>query len=222
MNPINHSTSWLFGSQFAAYVDAFTHHFTNERYAPATIATHLGCIAHFVHWSTQAGIDIHDVNEKVVQRFLDEHLPHCDCAKPVHRVRGDLHAALGHLLVVLRANSVIAEPSIGMTPVDEELRHFDEYMNHVRGLAPRTRSQHLRVIRRLLFDQFADNFVVISAIKPDDVRKFVATQSELCRIPLSITATIGGVELNTNFRTPSVFVSTPLNGVCKVMLPAPT
>ncbi|MDP1995834.1 MAG: site-specific integrase, partial [Gallionella sp.] len=44
-----------------------------------------------------------------------------------------------------------------------------------------------------LFDQFADNAVVISAIKPDDVRKFVAKQSELCSNPLSITATISAL-----------------------------
>lgn len=193
MNPIHHSTTWLLESQLAAYVDAFTHHFTEGRYASATIATHLGCIAHFTHWSTQSGIDIHDINVKVVHLFLDEHLPHYDCAKPVHRVREDLHAALSHLLVVLRANAVIAESAIGITPVDEELRHFDEHMNHVRGLALRTRSQHLNVVGRLLFDQFADNLVVISAIKPHDVRKFVAKQSELCRIPLSITATISAL-----------------------------
>jgi hypothetical protein len=164
MNPLHQSTTWLLESQLAAYVDAFTQHFTEGRYTSATIATHFGCIAHFAHWSTQAGIDIHDIDEKVVHQFLNEHLPHCDCAKPVHRVRSDLHAALGHLLVVLRANSVIAEPSIGMTPVDEELRRFDEYINHVQGLAPRTRSQQLSIVGRLLFDQFADNFIVISAI----------------------------------------------------------
>lgn len=193
MNPIYHSTTWLLESQLAAYVDAFTHHFTEGRYSSVTVEKYLGCLAHFAHWSTQSGIDIHGIDENVVQQFLDEHLPYCDCARPVHRVRGDLHAALIHLLVVLRANSVIAEPSIGMTPVDEELRHFDEHMNHVRGLAPRTRSQHLSVVGRLLFDQFADNLVVISAIKPDDVRKFVAKQSELCSIPLSITATISAL-----------------------------
>ena len=194
MNPTCHSTTWLLESPLAAYVDAFTHHFTDERYAPATVDTYLGCLAHFAHWSTQSGIDIHGIDEKVVQQFLNEHLPHCNCARQVHRVRRDLHAALIHLLVVLRANSVIAEPSIGMMPVDEELRHFDEYMNHVRGLAPRTRSQHIRVVQRLLLDQFADNAVVISAIKPDDVRKFVAKQSELCRIPLSITATVSALQ----------------------------
>jgi len=193
MNPIYHSTSWLLKSQLAAYVDAFTHHFTEGRYASVTVDKYLNCISHFAHWLTQSGIDIYRIDEKVVQQFLDEHLPHCDCARRVHRVRRDLHAALSHLLVVLRVNAVIAEPAIGITPADEELRHFDEYMNHVRGLAPKTRSQHLCVVRRLLFDQFADNVVVISAIKPDDVRKFVAKQSELCSIPLSITATISAL-----------------------------
>ena len=193
MNPIYHSTTWLLESQLAAYVDAFTQHLTEGRYAPVTVEKYLSCISHFAHWSTQSEIDIHGIDEKVVQQFLDEHLPHCDCARLVHRVRRDLHAALGHLLVVLRANAVIAKPSIGMTPVDEELRHFDEHMNHVRGLAPRTRSQHLSVVRRLIFDQFADNAVVISAIKPDDVRKFVAKQSELCSISHSITATISAL-----------------------------
>ena len=38
MNPIYHSTTWLLESQLAAYVDAFTHHFAEGRYAPATDA----------------------------------------------------------------------------------------------------------------------------------------------------------------------------------------
>lgn len=201
MNPTHHSMTWLLESQLAAYIDAFTHHFTEGRYASATIATHIGCIAHFAHWSTQSGIDIHDIDEKVVRRFLDEHLPHCDCARPVHRVRGDLRAALAHLLVVLRANAVIAEPAIGITPVDEELCYFDKDMAHVRGLAPRTRSQYLCVVQRLLFDQFTDNAVVISAIKPDDVRKFIVKQSELCDNTVSIGMTVSALRAYFRYRT---------------------
>jgi site-specific recombinase XerD len=201
MNPISHSTNWLLESQMSAYVDAFSLRLTEGRYASVTVDTYIGCLAHFAHWSTQAGIDIHRIDEKVVQQFLDEHLPHCDCAKPVRRVRGDSRAALAHLLVVLRANAVIAEPTIGMTLVDAELRHFDEYMNHVRGLAPTTRSHHLCVIRRLLFDQFAENAVVISEIKPDDVRKFVAKQRGLCNIPVSIGATISALRGYFRYRT---------------------
>jgi len=193
MNPHHHSTLWLLESQLAPYVDAYTQHLIECRYASHTTDYYLASIAHFAHWSTQCAIDIQRIDEKMVQQFLNEHLPYCDCAKPVHCVRHDLRAALGHLLVLLRTNAIIADPPIGMTPVDEELRHFNDYMNHVHGLAPRTRSQYLCIIHRLLFEQFADHPIVISAITPDNVRKFVARQSELCRIPASISATISAL-----------------------------
>ena len=65
---------------------------------------------------------------------------------------------------------VIADPAIDLTPVDEELRRFDDNMNHVRGLAPKTRKHYLAFIRCLLLGQFADQPIVISAFKPDDIR----------------------------------------------------
>jgi integrase/recombinase XerC len=60
------------------------------------------------------------------------------------------------LLIVLRANAIIAERCPGTIPVDEELRCFDDYMRNVRGLAPKTRSMALRTLRRLLLDQSGD------------------------------------------------------------------
>ena len=43
-------TEWLFDSQLAPYVDAFTHYLSERRYAPHTIDTTLGCVAHFARW----------------------------------------------------------------------------------------------------------------------------------------------------------------------------
>src|SRR5271166_5289204 len=173
------SADWLLESQLAPYVDAFTRHLTERRYASRTVGGYLACLAHFAHWTIRCRLDVHGVNEDVVQRFLDGHLPCCTCARPVRRTHHDLRAALGHLLIVLRSDSVIAERLPGTTPVDEELCRFDDYMNHVRGLAPKTRNMFLRTARRLLSDQFGERPVVISAIKPEDVRRFVACPSEL-------------------------------------------
>ena len=141
-------TNWHLASQFAPYVDAFTHHLTERRYASRTVGNYLGCLAHFARWTTRCRLNIRQIDEDAVRRFLDDHLPRCDCAKPVRVDRCDLRAALGHWLVVLRANGVIAEAPVGTTPVDEELRRFDEHMHHVRGLAPKTRSLCLRTVRR--------------------------------------------------------------------------
>lgn len=202
MNSDHHHTStWLLESQLEPYVDALMLHLLNCRYASNTIDNYLAGLTHFAHWTTQCNIDIKNINETLIQQFLDDHLPRCNCEKPAFYNAKDLHAALGHLLVLLRANAVIADSSIGLTPVDEELRRFDDHMNHVRGLAPKTRKHYLSIIRCLLFEQFADRAVVISALKPDHIRQFVASQSALCSVPASIGAPISALRGYFRYRT---------------------
>ncbi len=193
-------TGWLRESPLAPYMDAFTHHFTERCYAPHTVATNLGCVAHFWRWMSQCRLDVPQINEDLVHQFLDEHLPQCDCTTPVCRTRTALSAALGHLLTVLRAESVIPERSQGVRPVDEELRRFDEHMDHVRGLAPKTRSMQLRTVRRLLLEQFGNGSVVLSAMTPDDVRQFVDRQSELYSVPHSIGTLVSALGGYFRFR----------------------
>lgn len=193
------SIAWLSESQLAPFVDDFTHHFTERRYASHTLDTYLACIAHFARWMNRCRLDIDQINESAVQRFLDDHLPRCDCARPVCRTRKVLHAALGHLLVLLRANGVISEAAM-TTPVDEELHRFDEYMNQVRGLAPKTRSMYLRMVRNLLPEQFGDCAVVISAIRPEDVRRCVGCQSERYKTPASAGTLVSALRGYFRFR----------------------
>ena len=195
------STDWFLKNQLAPYVDTFTHYLSERRYASNTIETYLGCVAHFGHWMSQCRLDIHRIDEAVVWRFLDDHLPQCDCAIPVRRTRRDLRAALKHLLVVLRAEAVIAERALVTTPADEERRRFDDHMNHVRGLAPRTRSLYVRTVRRFLLEQYGDRPVVISAITPDDVRRFVARQSELYSTPGNAGSLVSALRGYFRFRT---------------------
>jgi site-specific recombinase XerD len=189
----HHTTSWLLESELAPYVDAFMLHLFDCRYASNTINNYLAGLTHFAHWTTLCNIDVKSIDEKLIQQFLNDHLPRCNCEVPVFLTRKDSRAALGHLLVLLRANAVIADPAIGLTPVDEELQRFDDHMNHVRGLAPSTRKTNLCFIRRLLFGQFGDQAVVISAILPDHIRQFVASQSKLCKVTTSISAPISAL-----------------------------
>jgi hypothetical protein len=107
-------------------------------------------LAHFACWTSRSAVNICQVNEDVVLSFLNAHLPTCDCDRPVIRNYVPLRAALGLLLVVLRAKAVIPERAQGATPVDEELRKFDDHLNHARGLVPKTRSMHIRIVGRLL------------------------------------------------------------------------
>jgi integrase/recombinase XerC len=189
----HHTTSWLLESELAPYVDVFMLHLFDCRYASNTINNYLAGLSHFAHWTTLCNIDVKSIDEKLIQQFLNDHLPRCNCEAPVFLTRKDSRAALGHLLVLLRANAVIADPTIGLTPMDEELQRFDDHMNHVRGLAPSTRKTNLCFIRRLLLGQFGDQAVVISAILPDHIRQFVASQSKLCKVTTSISAPISAL-----------------------------
>src|SRR5512139_3744716 len=114
MNSDHHTSTWLLESQLEPYVDAYMLHLFDCRYASNTIDNYLAGLTHFAHWISQCNIDIKSIDKTRIQRFLDDHLPHCNCEPPVFRDRKDLHAALGHLLALLRANAVIADPAIGL------------------------------------------------------------------------------------------------------------
>ena len=200
MNSDHHTSTWLLESQLEPYVDAYMLHLFDCRYASNTIDNYLAGLTHFAHWISQCNLDVKSIDEKLIQQFLDDHLPRCTCEKPACYNAKDLHAALGHLLVLLRAHAVIADPLIGLTPVDEELQRFDDHMKHVRGLAPSTRKINLCSIRRLLFGQFGNQVVVISAILPDHIRQFVASQSKLCKVSTSIGASISALRCYFRYR----------------------
>jgi integrase/recombinase XerC len=201
IHPQRNSNDRLIDSQLSPHLDAFKQHLSERRYASGTISGYCSCIRHFSCWINNCELDIHQIDEHVVLQFLDDHLPHCDCPQPVNHVRCDLRAALGHLLIVLRANAVIAEPPIGMTSVDVELRRFDDHMNHVRGLGIKTRSSAIRIVGELLLGLFADRPVVISAIKPEDVRQFVASQHERYKSPSSMGSLASALRGYFRFRT---------------------
>jgi integrase/recombinase XerC len=130
-------THWLRKGPLAPHLDAYLRHLTERGYARPTIVSYLACLAHFSQWAYCRRQSVRGIDEALVAAFLDEHLPRCNCAGAVRSSRPDLRAALGHLLVVRRTLGIADERSVLAMPVDEELHRFDEYMDHVRGLALR-------------------------------------------------------------------------------------
>lgn len=77
--------------------------------------------------------------------------------------------------------------------MDEELRRYDAYMDHVRGLAPKTRETALRILGRLLTARFGDEAIDIAALEPDQVRDFFAQQAKLYSKPASAGTVIASL-----------------------------
>jgi integrase len=186
-------TNWLVEGPLAPYGEAYRQYLTDRGCAASTFGVCMGSVAHFAQWLGQRRMRVRRIDEAAVVEFLDEHLPHCGCAEPVQRDRRGSSAALGHLLVVLRAQGAIAAIAVSTKPIDDELRRYDEHMDHVRGLAPKTRSAALRIAGRLLSERFGGADIDISAIKAEHVRRFFAQQAKLYREPASAATVVAAL-----------------------------
>ena len=205
MEPITslHSTpkGWLLNSVLAPHVDAFVEKLRQGRYAANTNKRYVGCIAHFARWMSQCCLPVNLLDEGTVEQFLGNHLPRCACPAPVERAHGDLRAACGHLLDVLREQGAIAQPAPAAGPIADELRRYDEHMRDVRGLAEGTRCDRLRIVQRLMLQKFAGRPVVVAELQPADVRQFIAEQLELRGTTSNAAALASALRAYFRYRT---------------------
>lgn len=187
------SIDWLAKGPLAPHIDEFMLYLANRDYAANTFCNYLGVVSHFAQWMHSRRLRLQSIDEALVAKFIDQRLPRCHCSGPVQRDRRTLSAALGHLLAVLRAQGAIAPVMVRSKPVDEELRRYDAYMDHVRGLAPKTRETALRILGRLLTARFGDEAIDIAALEPDQVRDFFAQQAKLYSKPASAGTVIASL-----------------------------
>jgi integrase/recombinase XerC len=201
LHPYADPKGWLRSSALAPHIEAFLEHLKQGRYAVSTTNHYVACIAHFARWMTESYLAVDRIDEVSIGQFLRHHLPHCRCSAPVVRTHRDVQAACGHLLRVLRHRGVIADPVAVPSPIDEELRRFDEHMRSVRGLGAKTRSGRIRIVQRLLLERFAGRPVVLAALRPDDVRHFIAGQLEQCGTASNASALASALRAYLRFRT---------------------
>jgi hypothetical protein len=177
----------------APHVDAFKQYLTDRGYAKTTFANYVGGVALFAQWMQGRRLPVRHLDEAAITEFLEEHLPRCLGTGAVQGDRRNLSAALGHLLAVLRAEGAVAPPTLRTTPVGEELRRYDAYMDHVRGLATKTQSMALRIVRRLLASRFGECAIDIATIQPHHVRQFFAQQAKLYSKPANAGAVVAAL-----------------------------
>jgi site-specific recombinase XerD len=166
--------SWLRNSDLAPFMPAYWCDLIDQRYAANTVRVYLCGVAHFARWACHCHLAVADLADGDVQRFLDEHLPGCNCPQPVQRSRHPLRAALHHLQALLERAGVLHARQADA--VEDELRRFDAHMLHARGLAQATRTKRLRILRPFL-EQFcrasADELTPPTA---QGLRQFIAQQ----------------------------------------------
>ena len=189
----------------SCYVDqdgarALGRYLSERGYARGTASGYIASAAHLLHWAERCGVAAAQIDESVTATFLDQHLTQCKCVGYQRDHRASAAAALGHLLLVLRTLGMIPARAVRVTPVGQEIRRFDEYLEHVRGLAPKSRQQMGRIVRELLSERFHDRPVVVSAITSEHLRRFFARVCERYRAPTSAGAVVSALRAYLRYR----------------------
>lgn len=198
LEPSRRAHHWLRRTDFAAPFDAYREYLVSRGYTARVITDFLGSVAHFLCWLKCKRRGLADVDEAVVGRFLDRHLPVCRCAKQCVRARTPVRQGLALWLRLLRAQGWLAlPPPSASAQLEAELAHFERYLIEVCGLAAGGRSTQLQHLRRFLRSCFGAGRIDFTALTPSDVRRFIERHGARWQ-PISLRAI--GVSLRSYFR----------------------
>ncbi len=163
---------WFSMASMEAHENANVLYLTEPGYAPETPEYYLRSAAHFVHWNSKRGVLLSKIDEAPIDRFLDEHLPHCRCAARCRRTRADVRAALKQFFAMHGQVRLRQIPDI-LAAIANESDDFTLHLVEVRGPSVSTCAVLRRHVLEFFVDRFGTNSVRTSKLVPANVIRFV-------------------------------------------------
>jgi site-specific recombinase XerD len=129
---------------FRDCVDLYTDRLRKDGYSKHSAAGSMKIIGDFIGWLTDGQFDCSDINEQLAARFLEARVRW-------HPLRAGDPAAIRRFILALREAQIIA-PALprALDPADQILEDFRTYLNHRRGLSPRSCDAYVRFTRPFL------------------------------------------------------------------------
>jgi len=123
---------------------------------------------------TQERIALTQFDERLLSRFIVEHVPQCQCSPQATRTISSLGAAGRRFILVSRRNGFLPAPADRFRPsMLAELGAFDEHLDGTRGLSIATRTPRLRIVADFLAWRFGDGVLSPAGLVPSDVHRFL-------------------------------------------------
>ena len=141
-------------------------------YSQASAQRQLLVVSRFSQWLQRNGIELHKVDEHVLQRFLR--------LRPRKtRIRGGDVAALQRLLTLLRQRRVVPPKSHSarLRPRQKVTAEFGRYLLEERRLSHATWVNYLPFVERFLRERFENAKVNFSGLRAADITGFVQRQA---------------------------------------------
>ena len=74
------SVDWFIYSPLGLVADRYVQHLIERGYTAGTASIYLESATHLAHWMVLRRVELARLDEDVVHRFLERHLPVCRCA----------------------------------------------------------------------------------------------------------------------------------------------
>lgn len=159
---------------------------------------HVEAVEHFSRWMKARSLEVGDLNESTVDRFLRLHLPRCRCPRPAPKAVAQSRSALRCLLVFLRQRRTIPEAPTASTPAEDLLSRYRDHMERVAGLVESTREDRIRHAREFLRWRFGLGKIQLQRLKPGDLSGFMLHRAPELK-PGSIRALATGLRSFARF-----------------------
>ena len=169
---------WLVDTPLQSSAEGYVQYLTAHGYAPRTMQFYVGAFAHFAHWLAVVRLDVRAIEDPVIHRFLDRHIPHCRCSRHCRRSVATNSAALEHLLKYLLASGRGAVPRKATGFIEQELQDFEHYLLQVRGVGETTRDVRLNHIRAFLLEQFSTLPISLGSVEGHNIERFLTHYTE--------------------------------------------
>ena len=167
----------------ASYLDTYLKRIEQEGFLPSSVPMQMYAIARFSNWLHTGQVDLHQVDEATVERFLHRDLD------IVHSAES---APLRRFLAMLREIGVTAAKP--PEPRSCRQRFVDEYRRYLlreRGLAETSLLNYVPFAEQLLSSRFGQSDTNLSELTAMDVTKFITGAACALRARLLPSASSG-------------------------------
>jgi site-specific recombinase XerD len=149
------------------YLDAYAAGVAEQGYGHDSIKQQIVVIADLSRWLKQKDIQVHDLDDMMVDRFLQ-------LRRRQHRIRRGDPKALARLLAMLRQTGVVKHPqTVEDSARSRVIGEFRHYLLKERGLSQATWLNYVPVIEQFLSERFRNRALAFGMLRASDITGFV-------------------------------------------------
>jgi len=166
-------------SKFKSVLNQCATYLIENGYSKCSINGYRRSIEHFLRWLEDENFNPQiNIDELIIHKFLDQHIPTCNCSQPAPRSRKILLRELNLLLNFQKSKLPIDFEMQPFSEIDDLVKEFDAHLINICGLTIKTRITYCYYVRLFLNNYLYSGHLHIHTLTLNNVRHFLYLHSQ--------------------------------------------